>query len=254
MAFRIPRLSDNKGYRMPRPKKAVTTAVVVKSHKKRKPKPPARLTANAKVNRYAPKTGFPNSMFAKLTYQDRIPLVFSASGFDIHEFRMNSLYDPDKTTTGHQPRYYDQYTALYQGYVVYGMKIEIQGFTKDTSREAFHLGMYPVSSTASVPSNYNDIVERGIRARKETKLSNENPVSKVIKSYFRPHLAQGVPKRVYNTDDQYAAGIGASPAVAPRVIIYGQTMDSSTATQGIDVNVVITYFCKFFDRKLPSQS
>jgi hypothetical protein len=113
--------------------------------------------------------------------------------------------------------------------------------------------MFPLSHTAALPGNYNEVSERGIYKR-ETTISNERPVSRPLKGYFRPHVAEGVPRRQYQIDPSYGAGIGAIPSNTPRIILYGATMDGSTATQGIDVNIEITFYAKFFDRRLPGQS
>ena len=41
-------------------------------------------------------------------------------------FRGNSLYDPDYTGTGHQPRYYDQLTPIYGRYKVLSSAITVE--------------------------------------------------------------------------------------------------------------------------------
>lgn len=221
----------------------------------RKYKKSELMTAKAPINRIGMKMGFPNCLYTRLTYQDDINLGFTTGDFAIHQYRINSLYDPDITLTGHQPRFFDQYVSIYRGYQVYGCKVTLRGFTKDTSNEGFVLGMYPLASTSSLPVNYNDIVERGVYKR-ETTLDTSNPVSrKKLRAYFKPWVAQGVPHKQYLVDSTYyAAGIGANPLISPRFIVYGHTMDQSTATQGIDVLIEIVFYCKFFDRRLPSQS
>jgi hypothetical protein len=92
------------------------------------------LTAKAPINRIANKVGFPNEIFTRLIYEDRVALSFSVAGFDTWSFAMNGLYDPDLDATGHQPRFFDQYAAVYRGYRVYAAKVMIRGFTKDTSK------------------------------------------------------------------------------------------------------------------------
>ena len=50
-------------------------------------------------------------------------------------FRGNSCFDPDYTGTGHQPRYFDQYAAVYQKYKVTASscKVEMINFSADSS-------------------------------------------------------------------------------------------------------------------------
>jgi hypothetical protein len=63
------------------------------------------LTARAPINRIANKVGFPNEIFTRLIYEDRVALSFSVAGFDTWSFAMNGLYDPDLDAIGHQPRF-----------------------------------------------------------------------------------------------------------------------------------------------------
>ena len=45
-----------------------------------------------------------------------------SNGIAKQYMRMNSLFDPDQTGTGHQPYYFDQFAALYNRYTVLGSK------------------------------------------------------------------------------------------------------------------------------------
>lgn len=225
-----------------------------RNRKLRKPVPRSiALTGKAAENRLSNKMGPPSNEYVRLTYHDQIPLTFSSTGYDYHEYRMNSLFDPDKTLTGHQPRYFDQYAQLYRGYRVHAVKATVIAYTKESSKEAFFVGMMPLAHTSGVPTTYNSICERGVY-RSEVVLSNENPVSRRLTMWFKPHLAEGITKREYNVDQEYEAGIGANPAKAPIILLYGRTMDNSTASFGLDVHIDLTFYCKFFDRILPAQS
>jgi len=62
-------------------------------------------------------TGFPVRMNVRLVYEDLITLS-PGTPLASYVFRGNSLYDPDYTGTGHQPRYYDQLTPIYGRYKV----------------------------------------------------------------------------------------------------------------------------------------
>lgn len=67
--------------------------------------------------------GFPQEMKVKLRYVDSFPLTSTTGGITSTTFRMNSLFDPDFTYTGHQPYGFDQWAALYTTYVVLGSKL-----------------------------------------------------------------------------------------------------------------------------------
>lgn len=78
---------------------------------------PVRLTPALKG------TGFPSQLRTKLRYCDVITLTSTAS-VGTYTFRMNSLFDPDFTSIGHQPYYYDQLAALYNRYAVQGSTLK----------------------------------------------------------------------------------------------------------------------------------
>lgn len=61
-------------------------------------------------------------MMVTLKYSDLIALAPVAAVAQ-YTFRGNSVFDPDYTSTGHQPRYYDQWSAFYQKYKVISSKI-----------------------------------------------------------------------------------------------------------------------------------
>lgn len=53
----------------------------------------------------------------------------TATGSDVHVFRANSLYDPDKTGGGHQPYGFDQLCLMFNHFVVVGAQITVQALT-----------------------------------------------------------------------------------------------------------------------------
>lgn len=71
-------------------------------------------------------SGFPDQTRVQLCYEDLITVSTVANPYSTYQFRGNSAYDPDFTAAGHQPRYFDQYAAVYNKYKVFGSKIEIE--------------------------------------------------------------------------------------------------------------------------------
>jgi len=66
----------------------------------------------------APLGNFPNSKTVALRYVDTISLNGGAGSSAVQVFRVNNIFDPDYTGTGHQPMYRDNYAALYSKYRV----------------------------------------------------------------------------------------------------------------------------------------
>jgi len=70
-------------------------------------------------------TGFASKMAVNLVYEDLITLA-PGTVYGSYLFRGNSLFDPDYTGTGHQPRYFDQLTPIYGRYKVLKSDCEVE--------------------------------------------------------------------------------------------------------------------------------
>lgn len=98
--------------------------------------------------------GFPDRLKTKLHYADVIQLSASAGSPGLWQFRMNSLYDPDYTGTGHQPQWFDQLSAVYQYYKVLGSKITCTFIPNNISdTEANDKGPY-ICGITTVPASF----------------------------------------------------------------------------------------------------
>jgi hypothetical protein len=78
--------------------------------------------------------GIPDSIRTTLRYSMVNTAVHSSGTAQVYRFRGNSVYDPDYTSTGHQPVGYDEFSAFFQYYRVVASKIHLlmAGITTDT--------------------------------------------------------------------------------------------------------------------------
>lgn len=58
-------------------------------------------------------------------FVSRITLAPTLGAQATYRYRANGLYDPDFTSTGHQPMFFDQMSALYDHFVVIASKIQV---------------------------------------------------------------------------------------------------------------------------------
>lgn len=79
---------------------------------------------------------FPNSMKFKMRYCDNIAIPNHNAGAGPYVFRMNSIFDPDYTAIGHQPRFHDQIAAIYMKYCVIASKAYIELLSSGTSNDS----------------------------------------------------------------------------------------------------------------------
>ena len=89
----------------------------------------ARRRSKAKSVIPRPLKCFPNSMKFNMRYCDVVSIPNHVLGSGPQVFRMNSIFDPDHTSVGHQPRFHDQIQSIYHKYCVIGSKAYIEILT-----------------------------------------------------------------------------------------------------------------------------
>jgi len=72
------------------------------------------------------RTGFPGFMKMTHRYNTTFRLTSTAGGIKDYVFSANGMYDPDITSTGHQPMYFDQMGSIYDHYLVTNSRCKIQ--------------------------------------------------------------------------------------------------------------------------------
>ena len=98
----------------------------------------------------------------RLRYCQEITLNAASGAPAVHVFRANSIYDPDYTTTGHQPANHDTWATIYDHYTVVGAKITARYTpTVTTSNVPAFLGVALTDSgTETAGSSTEDLLER----------------------------------------------------------------------------------------------
>lgn len=72
------------------------------------------------------KTPLPNKLLVKMKYYDTFNLDPAAAAIGTYVFNPTSLFDPNTTGIGHQPRGFDQIMSMYTNYTVIHCKITLQ--------------------------------------------------------------------------------------------------------------------------------
>lgn len=109
-----------------------------------------------------------------LKYSD-FYLLTSTLGIAYQEYSGNSCYDPDITSTGHQPYYFDRYAGLYQNYVVLGSKFKVSTNVDTGTNQGVLLGLYAYYSNP-VPNTQAGLREICESRYGVSKLFINNPV------------------------------------------------------------------------------
>lgn len=151
------------------PSRKRTRAPATKSSKKSRG-PSYRRFARAALGK-----GFPEKLTTTLRYFDfKIPTATATTvvGFP---FKANGLYDPDSSTGGHQPLGYDQFTPIYNHWVVTASRIKVTYMYRDEVDDTVHpiiCGIYD-DDDASNSLSYSALVE-GTDASKVNYLTTNN--------------------------------------------------------------------------------
>ena len=142
---------------------------------------------------------FPPVIRRKLVYSTQIALTQATAGIPVHHiFRATSLFDPDYTGVGSQPRYYDTIcganntTAIYSKYRVLRASISCKVFPTTSSATDGNsiVSIIPVIDYLFQPSSLKEMVERpNCRYVSMTGLGSWKPYT--VKSHMVPHKFLG---------------------------------------------------------------
>lgn len=203
------------------------------------------LTSKAPSNNRSGNSVVQNKYYCTLATFDQSGLSFSTNDYANNYYNMNSLFKP-VFTSANQPRGFDQLATLYRGYQVYAIAYDITLFTKDTTKEGFKVGVTASYDLKSTWANAREMEEYNNYPVNWTVLSSDQTTAR-LKGYILCSDAQQVSKKEWQTDDDFKAGVGASPAVIPRLHVIGYTLDGSTSTQGVEINIQLLQFARFED-------
>ena len=175
---------------------------------------------------------FPAKMSAVLRYSDQIVLDANTSSPARHHFRGTSVYDPDYTGTGHQPYGFDQYSRLYNHYIVDKAIITIRNAS---------MGVNCVVGISLVPTASSEFNNNTCRERKGTTfmtLPNEGSMKALTSTYNR--------KSIFTTaqDGDLTANVGANPQENYFFDCWCAT-NGATDPPAVALSVDITYFVTF---------
>lgn len=180
----------------------------------------------------------PKSMKVCMKYSTHIALTNSAGLSADQVFRLNSIFDPDFTGSGHQPQGHDQWNFLYARYRVDSVLIRV---IPSAVNAAGFLSLYgSIDSTAQtdsvVPGETPGAITVGTEAGSHT--------APIIK-HFYPARVLGLTNAQYQSDDLVAAAFGASPAMAAYAhVVFVDRTNTNVSTQTMQVD--LTYYVTLF--------
>lgn len=179
--------------------------------------------------------GFPKKMMMTHKYQETISLSIPL-GVVMQKYFIsaNSMYDPNATSTGHQPLYFDQMTALYDHYVVVGSKITVTFPPAIDSN--LNIGIYVDDDASNSLTSSDTVAEQSLAVRRLMTPTAVRPVTITKKWSAKKYFGGSI---LANTDLQ--GTVSANPVEQSFFMIYAQSQVSPSATYSYNPIVSVEY-------------
>lgn len=223
---------------------------------------PQRRRAKPRIKKYAKRTRsanvavssstpIPDRFITKMRYSSLHALVTGGAGPVTHQYRINSIYDPDLSGGGHQPLGHDQLQTLYLRYVVRGMSYHIT-FTNQSTTDYADLAVvfHPNTSMASAMST---ALESTYCRRSVVGPETGSRNITTMKGYVSVAKVRGISRNKVTNENDYNALFGANPIITPCMTIYVENQNVAAAIQ-VNVRVDLVYYVSLYDRIALSQS
>lgn len=186
----------------------------------------------------------PQRYICKMKYSETV--ATTAIG-NLYAFNLNSIFDPNRTGTGHQPYGHDTLQILYNRYRVIACAWRIN-VLMGASTSPVQVAAQPANEVLTTAS----INEMRENPRAKYIIQNTGAESRVLKGKtYIPSLV-GRSKTQYMSDDRYQAQVGSNPLEA--AILNIVTSDVSDTGAAVSLQVMLEYTVEFFDIKHLAQS
>lgn len=159
---------------------------------------------------------------------------------------LNSIFDPNRTGTGHQPYGHDTFQTLYNRYRVIGCNWAITVYNPST---AIRLAAQPANEELT-PGSVSEVCEN---PRSKFIVQYPGGNTNMLKGSIKIPSLVGRTKSQYMADDRYQATFGSSPAELAILNVFAANL-SDAGVDGTLVTVTLKYKVEMFDVKHLGQS
>lgn len=160
-----------------------------------------------------------------------------------HLFRLNSIWDPDATLSGHTVVGHSNFAAIYAGYLVKGCKIEIN-FSNPSAD-----GMVAFASLNQLVNltSRSDLENYSNSLVYSSDINNTGAQTKKMRFYVKPWSLKGLSKLEWKANKgTHSSAINSNPSDP----IYLRVATSGSApSQTIHCSIRLLYYVEFFERK-----
>lgn len=208
---------------------------------------PSRASRRSLVTGSGSGLAFPDRLSTVLTYADNAQTA-GVPTYATRYWALNSVYDPDATGAGHQPRFFDQYAAIYARYLV--TKVEVNIAVRQRVSHGIGLVVLP---TNGIPTLTPSLFPAEFRRASFPVITSSNQPPAVYAATLHPHAIAGVTREVYMADDRFQSGVGSNPTEVMNLGAYMYSLDATTSLD-VEWSTVLKYHVDFFDLAVPGPS
>jgi hypothetical protein len=192
--------------------------------------------------------GFPDRMLAKLSYCDYRRVNPGVVSYADTVYNLNSVFDPENSGVGHQPRGFDVLAGLYNKYRVHKCRSRIEV----RQRAAHGLAGILLPNNSSTALTTADLPMEQSRSTRIPLTGASQPVTLVDVMYDCAQVL-GQTRAQYMANEDTSALVTANPTEGVFSHVFLWQPDSATV---LDCEFVhyLTYEVEFFDRKFDGPS
>jgi len=196
--------------------------------------------------------GCPKQMRVKLRYNTATVLTCPLGQVaNYTTYRANAPNDPEAALGGGQPRYYDQWSALYNSVTTVSSKCIVEFANEDPNNSAnfmnAHVGVAHTSSSTLPGVNFNDVLELSYNNHKIAS-GQQRTISSLVwkpEQYF-------IGKTIY--DEDIASDVSSTPVRECFFHVYNACTAAGANISARTYSVTVEYDVIFFDKKYPTAS
>jgi hypothetical protein len=165
-------------------------------------------------------------------------------------YNLNSLYDPDRTGSGHQPYGFDQIASMYNRYRVLRTKYKM---VFGASSMTYHVGVVLSNGLLSTPVVSQPTFESSLELPfSKSSIVCVNGIPKTFKGIISLNELNGTTKQEYLGDDRFQGTGSASPTEI--LVINCVAYNPNGSTNTYQTSTEIEYECEVFDPIVVSPS
>lgn len=202
------------------------------------------------------KTLFGDKKLVRMKYHEGISLAPGLTGQpDSFVFSAGSLFDPNVSGTGHQPRGFDQIIALYSHYTVISSKctatfIQNSEVAGQNDTEAMAVGIVMRHDTSILTDQSAILEDRNVRWKTIAPAQSGGNVRVVQK--FNPKSFLGISKPMSSAN--LRGSVVSSPSESGFFQIFAMPISYEQPSGELQVSVDIVYTAVFTEPQQPGQS